>query len=575
MKWFFPKLGGGIRQGIAGQVEHFTGNKYASLAREICQNSLDAVKNCTEPVRVEFKSFVMRKQDFPDILSFNEGIHSGLSEKNNKARNFYENATELLDKEELECLRVSDFNTTGATGANGSEKSKWDSLVKSAGNSDKTGGEGGSFGIGRNAPFASSRLRTVFYNTLDIEGVAASQGVASLTTVTIEGEEIQGTWFCGSEVNNPKLEQSSLEKDYLRKETGTDIFIIGFEDDDWKTGIIKTILDDFMLAIYLNKLIVKVSEVEIKKESLAALIKQYSGSIKKQTLDYFEVLTSDNTAVFKEDNFMNGYGKVKLFLLIKPNMHSKVAMIRHLGMKILDYDKLSATSFAGIFYIEGRLLNEVLVKLENPEHTKWEIGRAGNSADKNRSNLILKNMRTYIKEKLEKMRKESVGDEIDPSVGEYIPYDSADTQEKKILTEGIGIDIKEITVMPHRKFKSDLVKENSGEQLMPLGDQEGESEKGGNGFIPEGSSQSIQKSPSLRPSDENGFEDGQGDGQHRNKKIISVRLAKCRILAITPKKGMYVINYVPFASVKDAWLEIYFKGETSSYRKCEGKRPKC
>ena len=45
MEWNFPKQAGQIRGYADAGIEFFTGNAIASLAREICQNSLDALEN--------------------------------------------------------------------------------------------------------------------------------------------------------------------------------------------------------------------------------------------------------------------------------------------------------------------------------------------------------------------------------------------------------------------------------------------------------------------------------------------------------------------------------------------------
>ena len=67
-------------------------------------------------------------------------------------------------------------------------------LTKSSGASDKSGSHGGSFGIGKFAPYACSSLRTVFYSTSDKDGLCASQGVSRLTSFKNKKNEItQGT----------------------------------------------------------------------------------------------------------------------------------------------------------------------------------------------------------------------------------------------------------------------------------------------------------------------------------------------------------------------------------------------
>ena len=64
--WNFPAAKGGMINSInnAG-LETFRGNALESLTREICQNSLDAVKNANEPVVVEFTSFTTNTDFFP------------------------------------------------------------------------------------------------------------------------------------------------------------------------------------------------------------------------------------------------------------------------------------------------------------------------------------------------------------------------------------------------------------------------------------------------------------------------------------------------------------------------------
>ena len=52
----------------------------------------------------------------------------------------------------------------------------------------------------------------------------------------------------------------SWDKNFTRKESGTDVFILGFNDEDcWETEIIASILDDFLVAIYNNALEVNLS----------------------------------------------------------------------------------------------------------------------------------------------------------------------------------------------------------------------------------------------------------------------------------------------------------------------------
>ena len=64
--WIFPESGTMHRTGIGESgIEAFGVSPVTSLVREICQNSLDAVNDKTEPVRVEFRYFNILSNEFP------------------------------------------------------------------------------------------------------------------------------------------------------------------------------------------------------------------------------------------------------------------------------------------------------------------------------------------------------------------------------------------------------------------------------------------------------------------------------------------------------------------------------
>ena len=67
-KWEFPSRGYAETEGFsnAGLAE-FRGNPLQALAREICQNSLDAADGSGEPVRVEFHQTFMEMDRFPGM----------------------------------------------------------------------------------------------------------------------------------------------------------------------------------------------------------------------------------------------------------------------------------------------------------------------------------------------------------------------------------------------------------------------------------------------------------------------------------------------------------------------------
>lgn len=181
--WSFPENYGGEERGLnnAG-IETFSGRKIESLAREIIQNSLDARKDYKRPVKVSFDLIQTRNSDIPQISEYKTIFSRCYDywEKNEKAKAFFTTALKMLQQEQIPVLKISDYNTTGLTGAQLDRGGHFHSLIKSVGVSNKQGGKGGSFGIGKNAPFATSAFRTVYYSTYDIDQVTAVQGVAKL-----------------------------------------------------------------------------------------------------------------------------------------------------------------------------------------------------------------------------------------------------------------------------------------------------------------------------------------------------------------------------------------------------------
>ena len=201
--WIFPILDGGNEQGFNNSgIETFNGSEmYDNLAREICQNSLDAKDEDTEePVIVKFTT--------EDIeISSNEAV-SGLLDivgkceeywkgrEDDKLRHFFGTVKKIKESNSVSILRIADYNTKGLEGskAGKNEKSPWRGLTHSDGVSYKNEDSGGSYGIGKNAPFVCSQIRTVFYNTYAKDGEKAFQGIARLMThYNDNNEETIGT----------------------------------------------------------------------------------------------------------------------------------------------------------------------------------------------------------------------------------------------------------------------------------------------------------------------------------------------------------------------------------------------
>ena len=109
MKWSFPSNNGGDVNGISNAgIETFQGTRIKSLAREICQNSLDARVDQTSPVVVEFSSFELNRDYIPGIESLQEAFARGHEfwkcQNTKKAVDFYTEALRMLEGEKIPFL---------------------------------------------------------------------------------------------------------------------------------------------------------------------------------------------------------------------------------------------------------------------------------------------------------------------------------------------------------------------------------------------------------------------------------------------------------------------------------------
>ena len=569
MKWSFPHNNDGDINGINNSgVETFLGAPLKSLAREICQNSIDAALN-SDPVKVEFIPFILEPEEFPDgdvlVKAFAAAFSFWEPQSSKKAKDFFKKALATMHSGSIPFLRISDFNTTGLSGSDKEYNTPWCNLTKSSGTSDKAGTAGGSFGIGKFAPYACSDFRTVFYNTLDIDGISAHQGISRITSFRNEDGKITvGVGYCGGQGNRPIYNQLSLDPGFTRPEgvTGTDVYISAFNrySSDWKNDVIASVLDGFLVAIFREKLIVQVDDVIICAETLPELLQEYKENISENAEKYYLVLTSPDTKWYTL-NYRN-HGDISLGLLINPDMHRRVAMVRKTGMKIMDRGSISnIIPFAGVMLIDGEKINDFLRNIENPQHTKWEPDR---SERRSYAADFVRGLTKFIIDSLNELKNEDTSEEVDPSVGEYLPAEfensdaspnvEAETIDNKIL----AIEKTEIKKKP---TAFDMSRKGTGtEKIDEIGELGEDGDISGAGHHNQGKSSSEN--------DGSGERDGNGSGTNPKpirKTLTDIAPAKIRTVCLDKDGGEYSVNFVPSVDAEDGCIDLYMSAETGSY----------
>ena len=570
IEWRFPSNDFGEQKGINDSgVSEFRGTPLKSLAREICQNSLDACLKNKKAV-VEFNVFKLNTEKIPgkEALKdvFERCYEYWKPQKAQTTKEFYSKAIEEINKDKIDVLRISDFNTTGLKGSREQFNTDWINLTKSSGSSDKMGVSGGSFGIGKFAPFACSYFSTVFYSTHDINCEDASQGVARLVTfIRGDGQSTQGTGYYGNEKNTPVYEQLNLDSDFHRdlNQYGTDIYVPGYKygGENWGIDIIVSVLDSFLGALWNEKLEVKVGNVFLNKNTLNEIIEIYKDDLISTTINYYRTLTSNDTVWHEED--FKGMGEVRLGLLLgDDDSPNRVAMIRKNGMKIMDKDRLNShVPVTGIMFINGERINEELRLLENPKHTCWEVDRAKN---KLKAKELIRSINKYIKDKIEELISSGAGESIDAiGVGNLIPDDCDDlgnNQKENVVTDKVmDVDIKEVKHNAKTNdTKKSLLEKNDEEDEEQLG---GHTEPGGDGedwFHPGGKHPEHNPRPS-----ENAHVEGDGNKPFNTKKQIEIKKFVC--ICTDMLQGKYVMSIEPNEDCKDGEIELYLSAETKKY----------
>lgn len=455
-EWNFPSVKNIGIKGFNDIGEEFKDNPMQSLAKEICQNSLDTklTKNykLDNPIRISFNEFFIAKENFPGYNDFLE-IIKGEKEYNSNfynydktVPNFYQNAFNELNKERIRCLRISDFNTTGLLGSDKESQSAWCDLTKNAGVSDKPEGSGGSKGKGKYASFICSNFYTVFYSTYAMDNLQASCGIARLSGYQLPDKSI--TIGEGYYENNDRFLKKdvcmNLDPNFKRKEFGTDLYILGFRDDyeNWRDQIVASVLDNFFASIIRGELELFVDDKfiltknTIKEVITDVNIKKYLG---KETEKYYEIMTSLETDIICEKYSMFEPDDLILKIKVDKN-HSNneqvntVAAIRSTGMKILDLKNLPKLGFYnGVLEMNGVKVNEYFRNLENASHNRWSASRArdkGNSVSEaqNRINELKK----FIRDSIKKNLTERLIEEIDAEgVSEFLPDEDEFTENTK------------------------------------------------------------------------------------------------------------------------------------------------
>lgn len=578
--WRFPPLSGGTRQGYTNNdIEVFKGQELMdNLAREICQNSLDAKDDSDVPVKVVFELKKVKTSDYSLFSEYQECLDGCRrywgDEMDARLSKFLSEADKTISADEISLLVASDYNTKGLDGSYSQKlKSPWEALTSSDGMSVKNEEDsGGSYGIGKNAPFACSSLSMVFYNTYANDGGNAFVGVARLATLM--NKEDKPTQRVGKyQVNNDDDEiwtpiytdTDSSFRDLFRRENekGTDVIVAGFnQETDWMENVTKAVLKNFFVAISEEKLIVELKDKYehkiIEKTNISQLFDDYenNGEMVQSTQLYkaftnpdshqlLEVINSDDVEVYVKSD--NSYKRV-------------VANFRSTGMLVGTYSKRIFQHYAAVVIVRGKELGELLKDTEPPRHNRWDykLINASEVERRKKARTAIRSIEDQVLELL-KSQFESFGtDTIDAAgVGEYLP-DTADNSDESVVGDDLLKPKIKLGKIRKARSRSDSTTVEAGKEV---------------GGVKEGDVHNDAVNPTPpppkpwsppKPVDPDNTESEQREGVVRQKGTKTMKTPEVkaqRAYPINASEGLYKIIMVPSESYENLYLSCAAVGE--------------
>ena len=573
IKWRFPGNNYTADNGLdTADMETFKKDAISSLAREVCQNSIDAKNPAVEgPVRIEFRSFSIDKDAIPGRADIEMQIDACIDtwSQNKKISEQLSGMAKQVRKDTITCLRISDFNTTGLVGVSGGDNTAWHYLVHGSGLSDKGATSGGSKGIGKYATFVTSYFNTVFYSTRAVSGEIGFEGICKLCSAKIENstEKTQGIGYYGSsDMNEPILEEMSLDASFTRgaDEFGSDIYILGFKDaKDWQKDIITKALDSFMAAIVFGTLELSIDGIEINKDTVKDIVfdDNFIGKkMRKHVISQY-LLLADKEHRFEDTLTFDEYGDAaKLYLMEFKGEQEEYAtnscvMVRYPYMKIKELDHISTLPCSALCIIENNELNSVLRNVENPQHTNWEFNRIDDPAEKGEIQGLYKELVNQIRDVITKHLANSDETKTDlEGAGEYLPAGTDEGQTDKQP----GKEVLDVPNICKKKVKAKTANINAfvddpdgnGVNVDFINGAEGEE-----GEIPP-DGQNSGSGSNVHPGDhESGGEPD--DNGHEGMRPADLRGMNYRFFCKSKKDRSYGVTFVSDVDEENAYFRLY------------------
>lgn len=421
-----------------------------ALVRESIQNGLDAKRDDAPFVTMKFGYDRIDPNEIPGALDVKRvfTLCRDFPERSRTERRFFEKGLELLGNVtgKIGMLTISDYGTCGLRGAKtNANGSRWKGLVMTSGAGNDDGSRGGGFGLGKEAMYLASELRTIFFSTIDdTDKFAAHMGVgclASFNNPRFDGNQQadRNIFYC-SENYDPEKDGSVPSIPGVIKfsnrqpgDYGTDVYIPGFEVESdveaLSAAILGEVLKSFMVAVDEGTLVVALpNEKRVSRDNLGDMVdwfKHFATAGDRALVSELFKLTkaewkhSDQIVVgVGVDNFLAGAFDYK-FIPSESNVN-QCFVTREKGMVVHTIKNVcGSTSAIGFVVVRNGMLNPVFKAMENARHDRFEVS---NGRFPNKENRRVAKMRLdKLQECATQWSEKEAGIEIVDSTAAVLP----------------------------------------------------------------------------------------------------------------------------------------------------------
>ena len=424
-KWVFRENGGtGNADNIAGKL--FL-NDYAPLVRESIQNSLDAARSKTDPVKVVYrfgKIAVSERSSFMELEKWVDGGMKKFPNENSRTyknlRNIKETLYKIKQSGVIHYLEVSDENTIGMDYSSDKHKqsgTRFYSFAKSVGNSSKlTATSAGSHGVGKVVFMKRSKINTIFVSSKsEDDGAEYFEGISELCTSLIGDSEYEYRgYFCIDESQEPTTDHNLIPELFRRHAFGTSVYVMGVTDDEGEQKkhmreIEKAVVDNFWLSVLHGKLTVQIGDTIIDKETVIDLAEKvynnpelYDIRNSPDIRKYIEAVwfaNTDNKHIYLTDDTIPELGKVHLYIYKNKQGENCIQCMRETRM-LIKTEKKPNYGFYGGFVCDGEMGNKNLRNSENAEHNQWNSSECEEENDRINARRAIKGLNKFVNDQL-------------------------------------------------------------------------------------------------------------------------------------------------------------------------------